>query len=50
MEKYFIKVLIIAAETAEIFFVMKAANAMSPSVSLDAMNIIKLDGGICGGY
>ena len=46
----FIKGLVIAAETVEIFFLMKVENAISPSVSLGAMNIIKLDVGICGGY
>ena len=32
-----------------IFFALKAANVKPPKASLDAMDIIKLAGGICGG-
>ena len=41
--------LIITATTSGIFFTLKAANVKSPKASLDAMDIIKLAGGICGG-
>ena len=33
----------------EIFFPLKVANVKPSKASLDAMNIIKLAGGICGG-
>ena len=35
--------------TAGIFFALKAANVKPPKASLDAMDIMKLAGGICGG-
>ena len=41
--------LIISAATTGIFFALKAANVKPPKASLDAMDIIKLTGGICGG-
>ena len=41
--------LIITATTSGIFFALKAANVKSSKASLDAMDIIKLAGGICGG-
>ena len=41
--------LIIAIGTAGIFFGLKAANVKPPKASLDAMDILKLAGGICGG-
>ena len=31
------------------FFDLKAANVKPPKASLDAMDILKLTGGICGG-
>ena len=40
--------LIITATTIGIFFALKAANVKPPKASLDAMDIIKLAGGICG--
>ena len=41
--------LIITTATIGIFFALKAANVKSPKASLDAMNIMKLANGICGG-
>ena len=41
--------LIITATTTRIFFALKAANVKPPIASLDAMDIMKLAGGICGG-
>ena len=41
--------LIITTATIGIFFALKAANVKSPKASLDAMNIMKLADGICGG-
>ena len=41
--------LIIANGAAGIFFGLKAANIKPPKASLDAMDILKLTGGICGG-
>ena len=41
--------LIISIRTTLIFFWLKAANVKPPKASLDAMDIIKLTGGICGG-
>ena len=41
--------LIIAIGAAGIFFGLKAANMKPPKASLDAMDILKLAGGICGG-
>ena len=41
--------LILTATTTGIFFALKAANVKLPKASLDAMDIIKLAGGICGG-
>ena len=40
--------LIITAATTKIFFSLKAANIKPPKASLDAMDIMKLAGGICG--
>ena len=42
-------VLIITIGAAGIFYGLKAANAKPPKTSLDAMDIMKLAGGICGG-
>ena len=41
--------LIITATTTGILYVLKAANVKSPKASLDAMDIMKLAGGIVGG-
>ena len=41
--------LIITATTTGIFFGLKAANVKPPKASLDAMDIMKLAGGIYGG-
>ena len=41
--------LIITVITTSIFFALKAANIKPPKASLDAIDIIKLAGGICGG-
>ena len=41
--------LIITATTTGIFYVLKAANVKPPKASLDAMDMIKLAGGIVGG-
>ena len=41
--------LIITATTTGIFFILKAANVKPPKASLDAMDIMKLAIGICGG-
>ena len=41
--------LIITIGTARIFFGVKAANVKPPKVSLDAMDKLRLTGGICGG-
>ena len=41
--------LIITATTAGIFYVIKVANVKPPKAFLDAINIIKLAGGIVGG-
>ena len=41
--------LIIAATTTAIFYSLKAANVRLPKVSMDAMDIMKLAGSICGG-
>ena len=41
--------LIITATTTGIFYALKAANAKPPKASMDAMYIMKLAGGICGG-
>ena len=38
--------LIITATTTEIFFALKAVNVKPPKASLDAMDIMKLAGGI----
>ena len=40
--------LIITIGAAGIFYGLKAANIKPPKVSLDAMDIMKLAGGICG--
>ena len=42
--------LIITATTTGIFFALKAANVKPPKATLDAMDIMKLAGGICGEY
>ena len=41
--------LILTASTSRIFFALKAANIKPPKTSLDAMDIMKLTSGICGG-
>ena len=41
--------LIITATTTRIFWVLKAKNVKPPKASLDAMDIMKLAGGIVGG-
>ena len=41
--------LIITIGAAGIFFGLKAANVKPPKASMDAMDILKLTGGICGG-
>ena len=41
--------LITTATTTEIFYILKAANVKPPKASLDAMDIMKLDGGIVRG-
>ena len=41
--------LIITVTTTGIFFAFKAANEKPPKMSFDAMDIMKLAGGICGG-
>ena len=41
--------LIITAAATEIFFTLKTAGVKPPKASLDAMDIMKLTGGICGG-
>ena len=41
--------LIITIGAAGIFFGLKAANVKPPKASLDAMDILKLSNGICGG-
>ena len=41
--------LIITTAATGKFFALKAANVKPPKASLDAMDIIKLAGGICGG-
>ena len=40
--------LIITATTTGIYFAIQAANVKPPKGSLDAMDIMKLAGGICG--
>ena len=41
--------LIITATTTGIFYALKAANVKPPKGSMNAMDITKLAGGICGG-
>ena len=41
--------LIMAATTTGTLFALKAANVKPPKAYLDAMDIMKLAGGICGG-
>ena len=41
--------LIITIGAAGIFFGLRTANVKPPKVPLDAMDILKLTGGICGG-
>ena len=40
---------LITATTTGIFFALKATNIKPPKASLDAMDIMKLAGGICRG-
>ena len=40
--------LIISITTSGIFYALKAANVKPPKASLDAMDIMKLEGGIVG--
>ena len=40
--------MIITATTTGIFYVLKAANVKPPKMSIDAMDIMKLAGGIVG--
>ena len=49
VEDYIKDGLIITATTTAIFYVQKAANEKPAKASLDAMNIMKLPGGIVGG-
>ena len=41
--------LVITIGAAGIFYMLKAANVKPPKAPLDAMDIMKLAGGICGG-
>ena len=41
--------IIITATTTRTFFALKTANVEPPKAYLDAMDIMKLAGGICGG-
>ena len=41
--------LIITATTTAILYALKAAKVKPPKASMDAMDIMKLAGGICGG-
>ena len=41
--------LIITIGAAGIFYGLKAANVKPPKASVDAMDIMKIAGGICGG-
>ena len=41
--------IIITAAATEIFFALKAAGVKPPKTFLDAMDIMKLTGGTCGG-
>ena len=41
--------LIITIGAAGIFYGLKAANVKPPKASLDAIDLLKLTGGICGG-
>ena len=41
--------LVITATTTVIFYALKVANLKPPKASMDAMDIMKLAGGICGG-
>ena len=41
--------LFITIGAAGIFYMLKAANVKPPKAPLDAMDIMKLAGGICGG-
>ena len=41
--------LIISIEAAGIFYGLKAANVKPPKASLDAVDLLKLTGRICGG-
>ena len=41
--------IIITATTTRIFFALKTVNIKPPKAYLDAMDIMKLAGGICGG-
>ena len=41
--------MIVTATTTGVFYVLKAANVKPPKASMDAMDIMKLAGGIVGG-
>ena len=41
--------LIVTIRAAGIFYRLKAAKVKPPKASLDAMDLLKLTGGICGG-
>ena len=41
--------LLITATTTEVFYTLKAASVKLPKASMDAMDIMKLAGGIVGG-
>ena len=43
------RLMIITATTTRIFYTLKTANIKPPKASMDAMDIMKLAGGICGG-
>ena len=49
IEDFFKDGLIITTGAIGTFFGLKAANVKPPKISLDAMDILKLAGGICGG-
>ena len=49
IEGYIKDGLIIITTTTGMLFALKTANLKPPKASIDAMNVIKLAGGICGG-
>ena len=49
IEDYIKDGLIIIGTTTGMLFALKAANVKPPKASIDAMNVMKLIGGICGG-